>query len=101
MDRHGSRKWGGLPQSQLTNQIDWFIDGQAAGGTWGAGTLTTNVDGVRFFPIALLVSKCPLLTVKRVKQTSIGKWLRSKKALMIVHTHSQIRSAGAFAIESV
>jgi hypothetical protein len=35
-----------IPQSQLTNQIDWFIDGQAAGGTWGAGTLTTNVNGV-------------------------------------------------------
>jgi hypothetical protein len=35
-----------LPQSQLTNQIDWFIDGQSAGGTWGAGTLTTSVNGV-------------------------------------------------------
>ena len=35
-----------LSQSQLTNQIDWFIDGQAAGGTWGAGTLTTTISGV-------------------------------------------------------
>jgi hypothetical protein len=35
-----------IPQSQLTGQIDWFIDGQAAGGTWGAGTLTTTVNGV-------------------------------------------------------
>jgi hypothetical protein len=35
-----------LSQSQLANQIDWFIDGQAAGGTWGAGTLTTSINGV-------------------------------------------------------
>jgi hypothetical protein len=35
-----------IPQSQLSNQIDWFIDGQAAGGTWGAGTLTTSITGV-------------------------------------------------------
>jgi hypothetical protein len=35
-----------IPQSQLSNQIDWFIDGQAAGGTWGAGTLTTSINGV-------------------------------------------------------
>ena len=35
-----------IPQSQLSNQIDWFIDGQAAGGTWSAGTLTTSISGV-------------------------------------------------------
>jgi hypothetical protein len=35
-----------IPQSQLSNQINWFIDGQAAGGTWGAGTLATSVTGV-------------------------------------------------------
>jgi hypothetical protein len=35
-----------IPQSQLSNQINWFIDGQAAGGTWGAGTLTTSINGV-------------------------------------------------------
>ncbi|MFZ0924810.1 MAG: Ada metal-binding domain-containing protein [Halobacteriota archaeon] len=34
-----------LPQSQLTNQIDWFIDGHAAGGSWGPGTLTTDANG--------------------------------------------------------
>lgn len=34
-----------LPQSQLTNKIDWFIDGHAAGGSWGPGTLTTDANG--------------------------------------------------------
>ena len=34
-----------LSQSQLTNQIDWFIDGHAAGGSWGPGTLTTDANG--------------------------------------------------------
>jgi hypothetical protein len=34
-----------LPQSQLTNKVDWFIDGHAAGGSWGPGTLTTDANG--------------------------------------------------------
>lgn len=34
-----------LPQSQLTNKIDWFIDGHAAGGSWGSGTITTDANG--------------------------------------------------------
>jgi len=34
-----------LPQSQLTNKISWFIDGHAAGGSWGPGTLTTDANG--------------------------------------------------------
>lgn len=34
-----------LPQSQLTNKIDWFIDGHAAGGSWGPGTITTDANG--------------------------------------------------------
>jgi hypothetical protein len=29
--------------AQLANQVDWFIDGQAAGGTWGAGTLSLPI----------------------------------------------------------
>lgn len=40
-----------IPQADLTNQIDWFIDGHAAGGFWGPsvfggpGTLFTDANG--------------------------------------------------------
>jgi hypothetical protein len=40
-----------LPQEKLINNIDWFIDGHAAGGWWGPsrfggpGTLFTDADG--------------------------------------------------------
>jgi hypothetical protein len=31
-----------LPNGQLANNVDWFIDGHTAGGAWGAGMLTIS-----------------------------------------------------------
>jgi len=47
-----------IPQSQLTNQIDWFVNGQAAPGYWGPstqagtgpGTLTIDSNGQHLPP---------------------------------------------------
>jgi hypothetical protein len=56
----------------LNNQIDWFINGQAAGGTWQPSgiLLITLTPGVQYTVTAIYLSQAPAGSTGTVLATS-------------------------------